>query len=143
MDTTTTSPYAYEVRINERERKLLDAMADALRMKPTIIVRRLMYYALEGKVSYDALKSLERELERDEQKRGFTRTRGTIKPDADDPSLYFLRIAVDEATEAELRAFAKSWDSTPGTLMTRLVRLYVFGYIKNSAIWEIGSVAVS
>jgi predicted Rossmann fold nucleotide-binding protein DprA/Smf involved in DNA uptake len=134
MNDCVISYYSFALHLSEHERKSLEAVSGALFTPPSIIVRRLVHYILEEKITHDDMVEAIRKLKLKIDQRGLAHMPHTS--DTDEPPLPDLRITLDQETEKQFRAFAKSFGTSPGHIATQLTRLYLAGTIKQDAIWE-------
>jgi hypothetical protein len=110
--------FAFVARMSESDRKSLDDAAARRHIKSTLLVRCLIHYILDEKITFTELIAKTNGLKG-----------GKIPPKGERRD---LRTSVERPLEIKLRNFAESWDASPGFIATKLVQLYVAKEITDS-----------
>jgi hypothetical protein len=106
--------------VTDQEKKLLIDTARGLDVPCYTLMRRLIRYILDGKISWMELFQRSNELS------------ATDMPDSDDRK--FIRTRVGPEVYAAFAQLAEEWASTTAIVLRRLMLLYISGKIEREAI---------
>ena len=103
------------------EKKLLDEIAQEWGLKPGVILRRLILYLLQGKITVPEImmKSNIQEIDASEEK-----------------NFVPIRAALSQSEKDELLTMSKEWDFTVSTILRRLIRALTSGVIQKEELWK-------
>jgi hypothetical protein len=110
------------VAMNDNDRNILTTMAYGISVSRNTLMRRLVRYFLDGKISWTDLLKQSSEI-----------------PVASDPSQGGKKYIHAKLEPEECFAFARSVEeigSTPGIVLKRLIMLYISGKIDRGDIWR-------
>jgi hypothetical protein len=117
METALRSAYiVVTLYLSTQETEKLFEIVKKWKVRPSVLVRRIFMYLYEGKIDYVKVLRATNEM-----------------PDSDERK---YRLTLDRETYNQLKSLAEDWGSSPGTVLTRMVRLYLDGKaIEMNAIW--------
>jgi hypothetical protein len=116
-----SKPCAVTTIVDKKERTLFIAIARSLDISYSALIRRLIRYFLEGKISWVDLFKQYGEL-----------PTGT---EPDNTSKRVMRILLDLEQYAEFTQITEEWGSTTAVVIRRLMLLYITGKIERGKIW--------
>jgi hypothetical protein len=112
---------AVTTAVSDREKELLIETARGLDVPYYIVMRRLVRYFLDEKISWMDLFRQYREL--------------PVEDEPENTDRKFIRTQLSPERYAEFALRAEEWGSTTGIVLRRLMLLYLAGKIGREAIW--------
>jgi hypothetical protein len=116
-----SKPCAVTTVVNVKERSLFIAIARSLDIPYSALIRRLIRYFLEGKISWVDLFRQHGEL--------------PMADELDNDSKRVMRILLDSEQYSAFTQITEEWGSTTAIVIRRLMLLYITGKIERGDIW--------